>query len=150
VRYNTTRLLRFDAKITIRRDTVDHKVDRKKDREKAMIAVYQNLIMPRDVQELLDDNFTAEEQEGDPYIMQVVKQSIANMDRYRGYIDKVLDDWSFDRLGYVEQAILLNGCAEFDLKQIEAAVIINEYIELAKRFCEPDSYKLINGVLDRV
>ena len=79
-----------------------------------------------------------------------VKQSIANMDRYHGYIDKVLDDWSFDRLGYVEQAILLNGCAEFDLKQIEAAVIINEYIELAKRFCEPDSYKLINGVLDRV
>jgi N utilization substance protein B len=62
----------------------------------------------------------------------------------------VLEGWSFDRLGCIEQAILLNGCAEFDLKQVEAAVIIDEYVRLAKKYCDSDSYRLINGVLDRI
>ena len=45
---------------------------------------------------------------------------------------------------------MLMGCAEFDMKQLEMNVIIDEYVRLAKKYCEPDSYKLINGVLDRI
>lgn len=54
----------------------------------------------------------------------------------------------FDRLGRIEQAILLNGCSEFDLKKTEAAVIIDESVQLAKKYCDADTYKLINSVLD--
>ncbi len=125
-------------------------MNRTLNREHAMTAVYQNLILSRDDEELLQDNFSEEERADDPYMVQVVKQAIRHTNRYHGYIDRVLDDWSFERLGYVEQSILLCGCAEFDLKQVEAPVIVNEYVNLAKKFCEPDSYKLINGVLDRI
>ncbi len=118
-------------------------------REKAMHAVYQNQILPRPADELIRDNFS-EEEEADSYMIQVVRQAIENTDRYHGYIDEVLEGWSFDRLGAIEQAILLNGCAEFDLKQVQAAVIIDEYVRLAKKYCDADSYKLINGVLDRI
>ena len=62
----------------------------------------------------------------------------------------MLENWHFDRLGLIEQALILCGCAEFDLKEVEASVIIDEYIELAKKYCDEDSYKLINGVLDRI
>ena len=117
-------------------------------REKACIAIYQNLILPRPVEELIEDNFGDEEK--DSYILDVLKTAIENTDRYRGYIDEVLEGWSFERLGDIEKAILLCGCAEFDLKQIQAAVIIDEYVRLAKKYCEADSYKLINGVLDRI
>ncbi len=118
-------------------------------REKACIAIYQNLILPRPVEELIEDNFSGEE-ERDSYIIDVVKTAYANTDRYRGYIDEVLEGWSFERLGDIEKAILLCGCAEFDLKQVQAAVIIAAYVRLAKKYCEADSYKLINGVLDRI
>jgi N utilization substance protein B len=118
-------------------------------REKACIAIYQNQILPRPVNQLIDDNFPAEE-DRDPYILDVVKTAYENTDRYRGYIDEVLEGWSFERLGDIEKAILLCGCAEFDLKQVQAAVIIDEYVRLAKKYCEADSYKLINGVLDRI
>ena len=40
------------------------------------------------------------------------------------------------------------GYAEFDLKEVEAAVIINESVELAKKYCDEDTYKLINRILD--
>ena len=122
---------------------------RHSNREKAMFATYQNQIMARPAEELIRDNFPPEE-ERDEYILSVVRQAIENTERYRSYIDEVLEGWSFDRLGYIEQAILLNGCAEFDLKQELASVIINEYVRLAKKYCDGESYKLINGVLDRI
>ena len=118
-------------------------------REKAMFATYQNQMQNRPVEELIRDNFTEEEQT-DEYMINVVRQAIENTDRYHSYIDEVLDGWTFDRLGYIEQAILLNGCAEFDLKQESMQVIIDEYVRLAKDFCDKDSYKLINGVLDKI
>ncbi len=123
---------------------------RHENREKATICIYQYLICRRDLDELIEDNIDAEERAEDTYILNVIRQSAANIDRYAGYINAVLEGWSFDRLGSVEQAILLNGCAEFDLKQIEMNVIIDEYVRIAKKYCEPDSYKLINGVLDRI
>ena len=52
--------------------------------------------------------------------------------------------------GYVEQAILLAACAEFDLKITQAPIIINEAVELAKIYCDDTAFKLINGVLDRL
>ncbi|MBR4455298.1 MAG: transcription antitermination factor NusB [Solobacterium sp.] len=122
---------------------------RHSNREKALFATYQNQIMARSAEELIRDNFP-EEEDRDEYIISVVRQAIEHTDRYRSYINEVLEGWSFDRLGYIEQAILLNGCAEFDLKQELAAVIIDEYVRLAKKYCDGDSYKLINGVLDRI
>ena len=117
-------------------------------REKAMITVYQYLLVERNIDELIEDTFEAPKAEIDPYFIEVIEQSISNIDRYEAYIDKVLVDWKFDRLGKIEQAILLNGCSEFDLKKTEAAVIIDESVQLAKKYCDADTYKLINSVLD--
>ena len=122
---------------------------RHSNREKAMYATYQNQIMKRPLKDLIEANFE-DSSSVDEYILKVIETAITNTDRYHGYIDEVLEGWTFDRLGVIEQAILLNGCAEFDLKQVQAAVIIDEYVRLAKKYCDDDSYKLINGVLDRI
>ncbi len=120
---------------------------RHESREKGMITVYQYLLFRRDLEELIDDNF---EDKNDEYILQAVRTAALNEERYIGYLNRVLEGWTFDRLGVIEQAIMLMGCAEFDMKQLELNVIIDEYVRLAKKYCEPDSYKLINGVLDRI
>ena len=120
---------------------------RHESREKGMITVYQYHLFRRDLDELIDDNFEDKE---DEYILQAVRTAALNEERYIGYLNRVLEGWTFDRLGVIEQAIMLMGCAEFDMKQLEMNVIIDEYVRLAKKYCEPDSYKLINGVLDRI
>lgn len=122
---------------------------RHKTREKAMICVYQYLLFERDINSLIEDNFNEIDMQ-DEYMVQVVKTSVANKDRFASYVNEVLKDWQFERLGFIEQAILLNGCSEFELKQELAAVIINEYVDLARKYCEPESFKLINGVLDTI
>ena len=59
-------------------------------------------------------------------------------------------DWSFDRLSVLEQAILLVSLQEILQNDIPKPVVINEAIKLAKKYCDDDSYKLINGVLDQL
>lgn len=118
-------------------------------REKAMITVYQYILVKRDTKELLEDAFERPYDEINPYFKQVVSLAIEKMDVYQSYIDEVIKKgWSFARLGTIEKAILLNGCAEFDLKQVEAAIIIDESVQLAKKYCDEDTYKLINRILD--
>ncbi|MCH4020090.1 MAG: transcription antitermination factor NusB [Erysipelotrichaceae bacterium] len=123
-------------------------MNRHEEREKAMITVYEDLLAERDLDELIEDTYQMKVEEVDPYFVDVIRTAIKNKDRYAGYINEVLKDWTFDRLGMIEKAILLNGCAEFDLKQLSAAVIIDESVEMARKYCDKDAYKLINRVLD--
>ena len=123
-------------------------MNRHEEREKAMITVYEDLLAERDLDELIEDTYQMKVEEVDPYFVDVIRTAIKNKDRYAGYINEVLNDWTFDRLGMIEKAILLNGCAEFDLKQLSAAVIIDESVEMARKYCDKDAYKLINWVLD--
>lgn len=123
-------------------------MNRHKERKNAMITVYQYLLAERDIDELIVNTYERELDLVDPYFVKVIKTAIANKDTYASYIDEVLTDWKFERLGMIEKAILLNGCAEFALKEISAAIIIDESVELAKEYCDDEAYKLINRVLD--
>ncbi|ABF14060.1 transcription antitermination factor NusB [Candidatus Palibaumannia cicadellinicola] len=55
-----------------------------------------------------------------------------------------------DKLGHVERAVLRLALYELSKRQdIPYRVAINEAIELAKTFGAEDSYKFINGVLEK-
>lgn len=60
-------------------------------------------------------------------------------------------DRQAQQLDHVERAILRLATAEFMFRiDIPYRVVINEYVELAKSFGATDSYKYINGVLDKL
>lgn len=121
------------------------------DREKAMICIYQHLLVGTNIKEIMKDMFLLKEGDKIPaFSKQIIENTLANKDRYIGYINEVLTSWTFERLGYIEQAILLNGCSEFDLKTAEMPVIIDEAVIMAKKYCDPEAYKLINGVLEKL
>ena len=82
------------------------------------------------------------------------------LDCLRGVLDAVGDldplfapylDRAITALDHVERAILRIGT--FELKErldVPARVVINEWVELAKTFGAEQSFRYINGVLDRV
>lgn len=60
-----------------------------------------------------------------------------------------LVNWRFDRLADVDKAVLRLGAYELMHEaKTPVAVVIDEAIELAKRFSEADSPSFVNGVLD--
>jgi N utilization substance protein B len=58
---------------------------------------------------------------------------------------------SLDQLDAVGRAILLLGLAELKFRDdVPTKVVINEAVELAKRYGAAESYKFVNAVLDKM
>ncbi len=119
-------------------------------RVKAMNSVYQHLLLGKDIRKCIFDNMDGAN-EIDGYLYSLTIGTIENKNNYIEKISKLLrSDWSFDRLSMIEQAILLISFQEILVNEAPKAVVINEAITLAKQYCDDSSYKLINGVLDRL
>ena len=76
-----------------------------------------------------------------------VLSGVAELDSlFEPYLDRRID-----QLDYVERAILRAGSYEMKARlDVPARVVIDEWVEMAKRFGAQDSFRYINGVLDRV
>ena len=84
------------------------------------------------------------------YFMKTIKGVTENIDMIDKKIQKHIDI-DEKRLGIVEQAILRISIYELILcPMIPYKVIINEAVELSKEFGASQSYKFINGVLDKL
>ncbi|AZK44311.1 transcription antitermination protein NusB [Erysipelothrix rhusiopathiae] len=130
-------------------------MSRYNERQNAMSAIYIHLLREQTMQEVLEDNrFVSEvgtfiqDFNLQDEMLQVVMNVEARKDIYSRAIDHYLTKWRFDRLGFIEQAILLMACAELELGYQDKVVIVNEAVNLAKDFSDEESYKLINGVID--
>jgi N utilization substance protein B len=70
-------------------------------------------------------------------------------------IDKLIvehaENWRMDRMAAVDRNVLRGAVAELiGFPATPRAVIINEAIEIARKFSSPESVQFINGVLDSI
>jgi N utilization substance protein B len=66
-------------------------------------------------------------------------------------IQKHAEHWKVDRMAAVDRNVLRTAVAEFlGYRQTPRPVIINEALEIARKFSAPESVQFINGVLDSV
>lgn len=66
-------------------------------------------------------------------------------------IERHAEHWRMDRMAAVDRNILRLGVAELlGYPQTPRPVVINEALEIARRFSAPESVQFINGVLDSV
>jgi len=83
-----------------------------------------------------------------------VKEIVYGVITYKNDIDKIanenLNNWTIDRLGNTDQAILRMGIYELLYTSTPEIVSINEAVELAKAYSDDDVRKMINGVLDKI
>ncbi len=63
----------------------------------------------------------------------------------------LLEGWPLSRLDSTLRAILRSGTYELMQRaDVPVAVIVNEYVDIARAFYEDEEPKLVNAVLDRV
>jgi N utilization substance protein B len=66
-------------------------------------------------------------------------------------ISQYAENWELDRMAVVDRNILRQGIFELLwMREAPAKVVINEAIEVAKKFSTQESSRFINGILDRV
>jgi N utilization substance protein B len=66
-------------------------------------------------------------------------------------IQKHAQHWRMERMAAVDRNVLRTGVAEFlAYRETPRPVVINEALEIARKFSAPESVQFINGVLDSV
>lgn len=63
-------------------------------------------------------------------------------------IQKHCENWRFERLAAIDRAILRLAIYEMSASDTPAKVVLNEAVEMAKKFSSEDSGAFVNGVLD--
>ena len=65
-------------------------------------------------------------------------------------IERHAEHWRMERMAAVDRNILRTGVAEFLALPTPRPVVINEALEIARRFSSPESVHFLNGVLDSI
>ena len=117
-------------------------------RVKLVFALYQSLLLNKEISRSVEDNFDDEEK--NEYVTVLENDLIINKDNYIEEISLHLKKWTFERLSYLEQAILLVATSEINKEIASKNLIIDEAIRIAKMYCDEKSYQYINGVLDNL
>jgi N utilization substance protein B len=102
------------------------------------------------------ERFAAERLLGDAgmiaYCLALYDGVVAHKDRIDPFITSAATNWRLSRMMPVDRNVLRLGTYEllFDPNNQPLEVVINEAIELARRFGSADSPGFVNGVLDRI
>jgi len=65
-------------------------------------------------------------------------------------LKSVLENWNLERLFAADRSIIRLGAYEIIFTDTPPPVVINEAIELSKRYGHENSSQFVNGVLDRL
>lgn len=120
-------------------------------RKKIMTILYQIFLyesndIEYDVKDVIKESVEIE----NDFVNEIVNGVL----EYRNDIDKIanknLKDWTIDRLGKTDQAILRMGIYELVYTDVPEIVAINEAVELAKEYSDEKVKNMINAVLDSI
>ena len=66
-------------------------------------------------------------------------------------VAQAAQNWRLDRMSCVDRNILRVATGELKMDPtVNAAIVINEAVEMAKAYGQKDSWRFVNGVLDRI
>lgn len=118
-------------------------------RRLAMQALYEAEHSGKDIEEALQSVFSHEEfmQETRAFAEELARGAFTSSKK----IDKVIagysKDWPVERMGGVDRNILRLAIFEIEEKKTPAQVVINEAVELTKKYSTQEAAKFVNGIL---
>ncbi len=117
-------------------------------RELALQALYGAEIGHRPPSEMIDETVgSAGPADTRLFVRDLVLGTLENAAESDSIIAPLLDGWTLDRLPTIDRIVLRMSVFELNHSSTPAPVIINEAVELAKKFSTADSGRFVNGVL---
>ncbi len=128
---------------------------RRKARERALQYLYRLDLLPTEPRLIPEELNTLTTENGNtidqPFAEDLISGVIANLPQIDGLIQGAAERWEIGRMAMIDKTILRIGVYEILChKETDTAVIINEALEIAKRYSTADSASFINGILDKI
>lgn len=109
------------------------------------IDIYKQNKIPYDIDECIKENLEIDNE--------FVKEIVYGVNTYENELDEIankyLDDWNIKRLDKTGANILRMSLYELKYTDTPKVVVINEAVELAKKYSDDAVRKMINAVLDK-
>lgn len=126
-------------------------MNRSQTRELAFKLLYQieiqKAVTNEDIELFFETSEIADEQAKE-YIKDVIYGISGKSKEILDMISKNLkENWEIERISKVNLALLKLGIYEIVYKELPFKVVINEVVELAKKYGEETSHSFINGIL---
>ena len=126
---------------------------RTKARERAMQALYQIDVAAEGIDEALSRfwrSFEPVERE----VMALAEALVRGVAAHRRAIDESIErvstNWRLDRMAKVDRNVLRLAVYELIATDVPVKVVINEAIELGKKYGSESTGAFVNGVLDKI
>jgi len=127
---------------------------RHKSRENAFIAVFEASFSANDLDDILAVTQELPEYEDymlDDFALNLIKTYYDHADDVNEMIQSKLKNWTSKRIPRVCSAVLRLSAAEMMYSSEDMdSVIINEAVELCKKFAGDNDYQFVNGVLGAI
>ena len=120
-------------------------------RKKIMTILYQVFLyksskIDYNLEDVIKENVEIE----NDFVNEIVNGVLNNQNDIDKIANKNLKDWTIDRLGKIDQAILRMGIYELVYTDTPEVVAINEAVELSKEYSDEKVKNMINAVLDKI
>lgn len=97
-----------------------------------------------------DTLFAEEHPERDPFVDHLVHGAVQHLDELDERIRRHAEHWRMERMPVVDRNILRLAVYEMIHEDTPPAVVIDEALELARKFSGEESVQFVNGVLDAI
>ena len=104
----------------------------------------------RDARELMASLCECPYSEVSNYVKQTVTYALNNYGMIKDIFIPKLNNWKWERLPLLTQAILLMSYAHMQIEKVDKSVVIDVAVNLAKKYVEPKQGKFVNAILDGV
>ena len=127
---------------------------RSRSRQRALQILFLWDARHQPVDDTLDayyDTLLSEEQPGrDPFVSSLVHGTIQHLGEVDERITRHAEHWRMERMPAVDRNILRLAVYEMTHEGTPAPVVIDEALELARKFSNLEAVQFVNGVLDAV
>jgi N utilization substance protein B len=126
---------------------------RRRGRQRAVQILYEWAITERPIDVIMERFWRvhADAEEVRTFAEALARGASAGADHIDQLIGHQSDNWRLDRLSNVDRSILRLGVYEIlNQPDTPAAVVIDEAVELGKRFSGPEAGQFVNGILDGI
>ena len=126
---------------------------RRKARESALQVLFQIEFNDSQLDQILDRHmsFKPSEKETEDYGRWLVNNVVERKDELDEIIQSASEHWRLSRMAVVDRNILRMAVFELRFEEnIAPAIVINEAVEIAKKYSGTQAANFVNGVLDAI
>jgi transcription antitermination factor NusB len=125
-----------------------------KAREDAFLVLYQWDIRGGSIEELIEEYLSmnrVKNSEQRRYMRKLIRTYFKHAEDIDKTISDNLENWDFDRLGYIERTVLRLATAELLYAKIKnPKVVIKDYMNITYKYAGSKPSKFVNGIISKI